>query len=148
MVSNSVLWLLAGAVLFAVEAFGLPGIGFLFAAIGAVIAGIAIELGLIGMDDIIAQWAVFFIATTFFAVLLWKKIKAWRLDPNAPHYSNILGTEATVIGTLTEGGGSVKWSGTTMRAKLASGSGTANLGDGAAVVVTAVDGNVLTVVPK
>lgn len=143
---NSVIWLLAGAALLALEAFGVPGIGFLFAGCGAILVGILIEAGLIGADAIVAQCAVFFIATTVFAVLLWNKLKKWRLNPNAPQYSNIVGTEAAVIGLLKKGDtGTVKWSGTTMRAKL---TGADMLENGAIVIVTAIDGNVLTVTPK
>lgn len=144
----SVIWLIIGAVFLALEAFQFPGIGLLFAGLGALVAGAAVESGLVGDDAHVVQGAVFLIATSVFAALLWKKLKAWRLNPNTPTYSNIIGTEATVVGTLKAGKvGQVRWSGTLMRAKLSDGT-VAELPEGAIVTVAAVEGNVLTVAPK
>ena len=144
--SVAVIWLLVGAGLIALEVTLAPGIGFLFAGLAAIITGAAIEFGMVGADDSIAQAAVFLIATSVFAALLWKRLKAWRRNPSAPLYSNIVGTDAVVVGTLNPGEeGNVQWSGTLMRAKL---EGTAPLTKGATVTVIAIDGNVLTVKSK
>lgn len=143
----SVYWLLAGAVLLALEAFGLPGIGFLFAGIAAILVGGAVELELIRDTALITQFGVFFLVTTLLAVLLWNKLKAWRVDPNAPHYSNVVGTEAVVTKELiNDATGEVRWSGTLMRAKLADKSGSAAIGT--TVIVRELDGNILHVSPK
>ncbi len=146
--SISIVWLIVGAALLAAEAMAFPGIGFLFAGLGAIITGVVVEFGFISDTDTTMQGAVFLISTSIFAMLLWKKLKAWRVNPNAPQYSNILGTEASVIGSLKPGKkGQVKWSGTTMHARLQEGA-VAELAEGAIVTVVAVDGNVLTVVAK
>lgn len=144
----SVYWLITAAVFLALEAFGIPGIGFLFAGIAAFIVGLAVELRLIDALNYTAQGAVFFVLTCAFAVALWKKLKHWRLNPNAPVYSNILGTEATVTRPLIGGEeGEVRWSGTLMRARLQPGSAAEAL-VGATVIVTAIEGTLLTVTPK
>lgn len=144
----SAIWLLTGAALLALEAFGFPGVGFLFAGLGAILVGLLVELGLIATEALVAQWAVFFLATALSAILLWQKLKRWRLNPESPQYSNIVGTEAMVTQTLiADLEGQVKWSGTLMRARLAPGT-VAELLAGAPVIVRQVDGNVLIVAPK
>lgn len=145
----SVIWLIAGALLVGIDVLHVPGIGFLFAGLGAVVTGGAIEFKLIDATNYMAQVAVFLITTTLFAALLWQKIKAWRLNPSVPEYSNIVGTEATVAGNPLRVGkvGQVKWSGTLMRAKLADGP-VSELAEGAIVTVESIEGNVLSVAPK
>lgn len=143
----SVYWLIAGAVLLAFEAFGIPGIGSLFAGIAAIFVGALVELGLIDPLSHITQLGVFGLATVVLAALLWNKLKSWRVNPNAPQYSNMVGTEATVTRELINDAiGEVRWSGTLMRARLADKSGSALVG--ATVVVRDTDGNVLIVAPK
>ena len=146
--SNSLYWLIASAVFFALEAFGIPGIGFLFAGVGAVVAAALIELGVLAADAIVAQWAIFFVVTAASAAMFWRKLKQWRMDPNAPEYSNIVGTEATVTAAISGNGeGQVRWSGTLMRARLADHTA-APLESGAHVTVTRVEGNILYVTAK
>lgn len=145
--SVSVLWLIGGAALIALEAFGVPGVGFLFAGVAALFTGLLIEAGLLGADQLIAQLAVFLLTTVLLAVALWKRLKNWRLKPGAPRYHNMVGDEAVVAEPLTgDALGTVLWSGTRMQAKLASGTGVAPAG--ARVTISAVDGNVLHVTPK
>lgn len=142
----SVYWLLAGAVLLALEAFGLPGLGFLFAGLAAILVGLTVESGFVAADAVVAQWAIFFLATGLFAVLLWKKLKQWRMNPAIQPYSNIVGTEAHVTQPIAAGGeGEVRWSGTLMRARAADGQPIAS---GTTVLVQAVEGNVLHVAPR
>ena len=144
----SILWLLTGAAFLAIEAFGAPGIGFLFAGLGAILTGLFIELDVIGSADYVMQAAAFFINSSLLAVLLWKKVKKFRAAPGEPGtYSNIIGDEAVVTLTLTPGGtGEVRWSGTLMRAELEQGSDA--LTEGTAVIITAITGNILTVRAK
>jgi membrane protein implicated in regulation of membrane protease activity len=145
----SILWLLAGAALLALEAFGLPGIGFFFIGLGAIVTGVAIEIGIAAADDYISQFAVFFISSGLFAMLLWRKLKAWHTSPRtAERYSNMVGDKAVVgKGGLAPGKeGQVKWSGTTMRAVLAADS--PPVAEGAGVIITAVKGNIVTVKPE
>ena len=143
----SVYWLIAGAVLLALEAFGLPGIGFLFAGIAAILVGALVEIGLIDGAAIVTQFGVFGLATVLFAVLLWKKLKSWRINPSAPHYHNMVGTEAVVTQELINDAiGEVRWSGALMRARLAEKHGSLTVGS--TVIVRAMDGNVLLVAAK
>lgn len=140
-----ILWLGLAALFLALEAFGIPGIGFLFAGLGALLTWGMLQLGVISQADLVWQVAAFFINSSFLALLLWKPLKRWRTTRSDIPYSNMVGDEATVIGTLTEAGGNVRWSGTTMRAKLHGGD---TLSEGAAVIITAVEGNILTVRAK
>lgn len=143
----SVYWLLAGAVLLALEAFGIPGIGFLFAGIAAILVGGLVELGLIDPLATVTQFGVFGLATVLFAILLWNKMKNWRMNPSAPHYHNMVGTEAVVTQELiNDATGEVRWSGALMRARLADKSGSITVGT--TVIVREVDGNILLVAPK
>lgn len=143
----SVYWLLAGAALLALEAFGIPGIGFFFAGLAAILVGTLVETGLVEADATILQCGVFFVLTAVMAVLLWNKLKSWRVNPGAPQYSNIAGTEATVTRDLLgDSIGEVRWSGALMRARLADKAGTAVAGS--TVIVREADGNVLLVAPK
>jgi len=144
--SPSLLWLIAGAVFLALEAFGVPGIGFLFAGVAAFFVGLMIETGMLEATNYSWQIAAFFINSTFLAALFWKKLKAWHSAREGKGYSNMVGDEASVIGTLAPGKeGQVRWSGTIMRAKLAGGEA---LTEGTIVVIEAVEGNLLTVRAK
>ncbi len=143
----SVYWLLAGAVLLALEAFGIPGIGFLFAGIAAILVGALVELALIDPLSIITQFGVFGLATVLFAILLWNKMKSWRMNPNAPQYSNMIGTEAVVTQELINDAiGEVRWSGALMRARIIDKTGSITVGR--TVIIREMDGNVLLVAAK
>lgn len=146
----SVYWLIAGAGFLALEAFGASGIGFFFAGIAALLTGLAIELTLISADAIILQCAVFLILTSLSAALLWKQLKAWRTSPDkAGHFSNIIGDDAIVIGTITKSQeGRVRWSGTDMRAIIAPSATIDTLSEGTRVTITAIEGNLLHVIQK
>lgn len=146
-ISASILWLIAGAAMLALEAFGLPGIGFVFAGLGALMVGVAIEVGLVGVDNYVAQFAVFFAFTSIFAVLLWKKLKAWRMNPRGETYQNMIGeTAVIVLSGLQKGArGQVRWSGTVMQAELDPSEPALGLAEGTMVRIVAVKGNVLYV---
>lgn len=140
-------WLIAAAVLLGLEAFGTPGIGFLFAGLSALVVGILIWLDVIGAENWFAQAGIFFFLTVGFAAILWKKLKEWRMNPNAEQYSNMIGDMATVsAGGLRKGSvGQVSWSGTTMNAMLSKESEEESLDEGTVVKITAVKGNRLIV---
>ena len=144
--SVTALWLLAGSVFIGIEIFGVPGIGFLFAGIAALVVGGVVELGVVGPENTILQFALFFLITTVSAILLWKKLKAIR----GPAYSNMVGTTAEVMGGGLAGvrEGQVKWSGTLMRARLADEVVIDVLPAGTFVVITKVEGTLLHVAPK
>lgn len=146
--SVSILWLIGGAALIALEAFGIPGIGALFAGLAALLTGLLVEFGLVPAEDRLTQGAVFLLTTVILAVLLWKKLKTWRMNPAAPRFQNMVGDEAIVVETLAgDAVGKVRWSGTLMQARLQSGS-VAELPVGARTIIVAVDGNILTVAPR
>ena len=144
--SVTALWLIAGAVFVGIEIFGVPGIGFLFAGIAALMVGGGVELGVIAAENTLLQFALFFLTTTISAVLLWKKLKEVR----GPSYSNMVGTQAEVMGGGLTGKieGQVKWSGTIMRARLAEEVIIDVLPAGTFVVITKVEGTLLHVAPK
>lgn len=141
-------WLLLGAVLLALEAFGASGIGFLFAGLGAITAAVAAHLAL--AESWLSQTAWFFAATVLWAVLLWVPLKKLRAQRHAglEPYNNMVGDEATVLaGGLHPGkAGKVRWSGTTMSARLTEGA--AALEEGAIVTIKEVRGTVLIVAPQ
>ena len=146
--SPTLLWLIAGAIFIAVEMFGMPGLGFLFIGIGALVVGGSIELGVIASDAHLIQFVLFALISVISAVLLWNKLKA-KTDPHAA-YSNMVGTEAIVgkDGLVGNKEGEVKWSGTIMRAQLISNDGLSAVAEGTAVIIERVEGNVLFVSPK
>jgi len=143
----SILWLIAGAVLLALEAFGLPGIGFMFAGLGAILTGVITELGGVAADDTVSQAAIFCASTILFALLLWKKIKAWRLNPKEKPYNNIIGDKAIVAEAGLKKGstGQVRWSGTLMQAEIDEKESITDIAAGTHVHISAVEGNVLKV---
>lgn len=144
--SVTVLWLIAGAVFIAVEIFGIPGLGFLFAGIGALLVGGAVELGLLAPEDLIKQFVLFFALSTISAALLWNKLKR-KVEIN---YNNMIGDDAVVVepGLMGSKEGQVKWSGTLMRAKIDPDCGISVLASESSVVIRRVDGNLLYVAPK
>lgn len=144
--SVTALWLLGGAVCIGIEMFGMPGMGFLFAGIAALLVGGAVEIGLIASEQLLLQFALFFLFTSVSALLLWKKLKKVR----GPVYSNMVGTQAEVIGGGLAGTreGQVKWSGTIMRARLADEVIIDVLPSGTFVTISKVEGTLLHVVPK
>ena len=143
-------WLVASMVFLALEAFGISGVGFLFAGLAAVCVGILIELDVISRFDMVEQFATFFGATTVCALLLWKPLKRWYSNKEGRAYSNIVGTMAKVTSPegLRKGSlGEVKWSGTTMQAELTMESPKMHIAEGEMVVVVSVKGSKLVVAP-
>lgn len=144
--STTMLWLIAGAVFIATEMFVVPGVGFLFAGIAALIVGTALELGLIDLADTSVQFLIFFVISCGSAAVLWKKLKRTK----APAYHNMVGTEATVAapGLMGDKEGQVKWSGTLMRARISDGANVDVMPEGMAVVIRRVEGTLVYVAPK
>ena len=138
-VSNVLLWLIAGIILVTLEFTALPGVGLLFAGFAALIAGIATENG---GASLTYQWVIFFSTTIILALLFYKPLRNYQTTKDAK-YTDMIGHSAVVIGTLMPGvEGQVKWSGTTMRARLQTATPVA---EGKTVKIAAVDGNVLVV---
>lgn len=144
--SPTILWLVAGALFVTLEIFGLPGIGFLFAGLGALVVGALIEFGLLTANAVVLQFVIFFAFACVSAALLWKKLK----NNKVPAYSNMIGTEAIVAFPGLSGNreGQVQWSGTLMRARLTPDAGVDVLSEGTYVTVKAIEGTLLLVTPK
>lgn len=143
-------WLIAGALMLALEAFGIPGVGLLFVGLAAIVVGILVQFGILGAEAHVLQFAIFFGMSAVTAASLWKTLKRWRTNPKtAGSYQNMVGDSATVgAGGLKAGsGGQVTWSGTIMEAQLDSSAGAVELAPGTLVEITAVKGNRLTVKP-
>jgi membrane protein implicated in regulation of membrane protease activity len=146
----SLLWLIVGALCLAAEAFGVPGVGFLFAGLSAVVVGALVHFDLIGMDHYTVQVGVFFATSALLALVLWKKLKAWRTNPRAgAEFHNIVGDGATAgKGGLVKGRtGQASWSGTTMMAILADNVSVERVAEGELLEIVAVKGNKLIVAP-
>lgn len=141
-----VVWMIAGALFIVLEAFMIPGIGFLFAGLGAITVGLITATGLVQFDHLIPQMAWFFAATTFWAVVLWKPLKRFRIGKNES-YKNIIGDQAIVVGKPLEAGktGEVKWSGTTMSARIVDGDISTAIPVGNEVEIVKLSGNLLLV---
>jgi len=140
--SMEALWLLIGAALVVMGAFVAPGVGLLFAGIGAIIAGLLVGFGVIATDNIVLQFAVFFAFTALTARLLWKKLKQFRQGKES--YSNIVGDSAVVQGAALQKDkiGKVKWSGTTLSAQLSQSSTMTEIAVGQDVVIEKLQGNI------
>lgn len=119
------LWLIAGALMIAFEAFAVPGIGFLFGGLGAIVTAGAIMAGAVERDDLLLQFTWWFATTAIWAAVLWKPIKQLRVGGihggKDIEYKNIVGTTAVVSkeGLKKGRAGTALWSGTTMSARIA-----------------------------
>ena len=144
--SPTILWLIASAVFIGIEILGIPGIGFLFAGIGALLIGGAIEFGLIAPENTQLQFMLFFIAACVSAALLWKRLASKR----KPSYSNLVGSEALVAAPGLTGNkeGQIQWSGTLMRARLMPNDGTDLAAENTPVTIHRLEGNLAYVVKK
>jgi membrane protein implicated in regulation of membrane protease activity len=140
-------WLIGGAILIALEAMAIPGIGFLFAGFGAVLVGAVVVFGLLPPEHTVWQFGLWFLFTVISALALWKPLKNFRVNPNADNsFNDVVGTRAKVIAEPIKSGGSgkVSWSGTTMNAR-ADASVSGELLVGTEVVITKIEGNTVTV---
>lgn len=146
----SYIWLIAGALLLAIEAFGVPGIGFLFAGLAAIVVGLLVDFSIIAADDYVLQVGAFFAFTAVTAALLWKKLKQWRTAPaKGGEFQNIIGDKAIVgRGGLQKGQtGQVSWSGTTMMAEIQDDATVDGIKEGVVVKIVGVRGSKLIVAP-
>lgn len=143
------IWLLAGVALLIAEAVHIPGVGLMFAGLGAVTVSLLISGGQLAADDTLPQLIAFFIATAGWTALLWKPLQKFRVGRKQGGYSNIIGETALVAGEgITKQSGEVTWSGTVMKARLAQNAGVDQLPAGASVVVKEVTGATLIVTPQ
>ncbi|MCE3233004.1 MAG: hypothetical protein K0R98_1261 [Rickettsiaceae bacterium] len=140
----STFWLICGAACIAIEAF-ITGVGFLFVGLASISTGGLIASGLIDPANLVAQISIFLGLTFLWAVILWTPLQKFLKRSG---FQNIIGGTAIVeSNTLASNTtGNVKWSGTTMLARLDKNSQPVSKGD--EVVITAMEGNVLTVILK
>jgi len=143
----SIFWLIAGALLVALEVFGFSGIGLVFGGLGAICTAIIIQAELVSPESLVAQFAWFFGLTTVWGLLLWKPLQRLHKNKEGSGYSNIIGDFAITEGTgLTKGTlGSVRWSGTIAQAELSPGSPVQTINGGERVRIVALRGSTLIV---
>ncbi len=145
--SAFITWLLAGIVFLALEAVGLPGIGLMFAGLGAFSVGIWLNLS--PDTNTLTQFVIFFCATTVWAGFLWKPLQKFRIGKSGG-YKNMVGDTAFISGNGLQKGavGEASWSGTIMKAELASDAVVDSMATGEQVIIISVSGNTLLVKPK
>ena len=143
------IWLLVGVVLVALEILGISGVGFLFAGLGALTVGAAIDLHWLSADATVYQFVLCFAAAAVWTALLWIPIKRHR-QHGRRDYSNIIGDTAYVgsNGITKKKGGEATWSGTIMKAQLAPDAHIDSLEAGAQVTIVGITGATLIVKPK
>jgi len=147
---SSYLWLALGVVIIVFEFFVTPGLGIVFAGIGALTTGALLEAELIHTN--LEQWLVFLVSTTLWALLLWRPLKksiANKATGKGQGHSHIIGTDAIIaeIG-VTKNTGAAKWSGTEMSAKLAPDCEVTHMRSGEVAHVVALEGSTLILKPK
>jgi membrane protein implicated in regulation of membrane protease activity len=116
-IDPSSIWLIAGAVLIILEIALFPGIGFLFAGLGAISVGAGLVAGWI--DSLSAQFITFFFSTGFWTAILWKPLKKF-IEEKESGFDDMVGSTAIVFGQSIKKGklGKVKWSGTIMKCQF------------------------------
>ena len=143
----ALIWLVLSAVFFVLEVSLIPGIGFLFAGFAAITVGGLVNFGVVSSEAYFAQFAYFFGLLFAWAAILWYPIKAFRNKNKGDDFQNIIGDSAIVSGNeLTKNkNGKVKWSGTTMKARLYADDAKDKVKKDDEVFVVAINGNTLTV---
>lgn len=146
-ISIAIYWLVLSALCFALEVFGVVGVGFFFAGLGALSVAILMQTGTPAEAAFIAQFAWFFGFTMLWTAALWKPIKRYQSRKRPSDFSNMVGDRAIVVGAPLEKNkdGQVKWSGTLMVAELSQDSAAQSIGIDEAVVIKSVKGNRLFV---
>lgn len=136
----------------ALEAFGIPGIGFLFAGLSAILVGGLLLAGIVGDDAHMLQFTLWFALTGSFALALWKPLKRWRGagDGETGQYSNMVGDSATIAEAPLRKGypGKARWSGTVMNAELDANASVQEIPVGALAEIAEVRGTVLVLKPR
>lgn len=138
-------WFILSMILFFVEAFGVPGVGALFAALSALCIGLFVQQNILSESDLIMQGAAFFGLTGVWAAALWKPMKKFHLAKPSQHHHDMIGRIAIAAeGGLEKGRlGKAKWSGTTMTARLADDASIDIASDGVELKIIGMDGSTL-----
>ncbi len=114
-----ILWLAIGFGLIALELSIAPGIGILFAGIAGVSLGGLLAFGVLNEPDFYLQLVWFFGLTVGWAVVLWRPLKKY-LRSSTGVFDMYVGTTAIVQegGVSKDKTGTVRWSGSNMRARV------------------------------
>ena len=148
----SYLWLIAGVILVALEAFGVSGVGLFFAGLAAICVGVLVEVGAFARDAYLLQIAAALTLTVAWAYFLWKPLRRRRFGFGKVEatYANMIGDTAIVSGAGLKQGmvGDVIWSGTIMKAELPKSVGDVTVTAGSQVIISEVKGSTLIVEPK
>ncbi len=144
----AVIWFIAAAILISIEVMLAPGIGLLFAGLGALTTGLLITLGFVDNNAVLLQIAIFLITTSIWALALWKPMKN-LLRSKSSEYKNIIGEHAKVLGNKIQRNksGKVSWSGTELKARLDKGSIKDSVEPGEEVEILKIEGNTATIIP-
>ena len=143
-ISAPALWIAVGIALVAAEALALPGVGLLFAGLGAITTGLAASFGF--CNDFIPQMTWFFVSTSVWGLILWFPLKRLQ-HGGATGYSDMIGAMAVVAEDDMESGktGKVIWSGAIMNAILSQDNKVARVAKGTSVRIVEVVRGVLVV---
>ena len=143
------IWLLSGVALVALEVLGASGVGLLFAGLGALTVGAAIDSQLLLPASYISQFVLFFATSALWTVMLWLPMKNHG-SKTRQHFSNIVGETAYAGGSgiSKKKGGEATWSGTIMHAQLISDAAVDSVDAGTEVTIVALKGATLIVKPK
>jgi len=147
-INPSSIWLVVGALLIISEIALFPGIGFLFAGLGAFSVGAGLTVGWI--DSLSAQLISFFLATAFWTAILWIPLKKF-IAGKGSGFDDMVGSTAVVFGQSIEKGmlGEVKWSGAVMKCQFDPGTeGLKMIAPETEVVITGVSKGILIVRKK
>lgn len=142
------IWLIVGALLIILELVLVPGVGFLFAGLGAISVGAGLTVGWI--DGLSAQFISFFISSAFWTAILWKPLKSF-IEGKGSGFDDMVGSAAVVFGQSIEKGkmGKVKWSGTIMKCQFdPEAEGLEKIAPGTEMTITGVSKGVLIVREK
>ncbi len=146
--SPSSIWFIVGGLFILLEITAVTGIGLLFAGLGAITVGAALEAGWI--ESLLVQFLVFFLSTSVWTAVLWKPLKSFVEGKDAG-FDDMVGSTAIVFGKAIPSGGKgeVKWSGTIMKCKYEPDTGdSSSIEPDTEVVISRVSKGVLIVKDK